>query len=412
VSREELTLGRNVESGAVERGGVTSTPAGGQTETGAPKSRLRRPQLLAQRQRKRKAKPEKEVPTKTFEAPHRREKETFLTHLAGLTLLSFWKTSSWLLGHLPPGPAYRVGGWIAMIGYATSPQRRRWLRSNFGHVLGVSPKDKAAGRMARKAYRNYARYVMELMRLPWLKPGEVDLQFDWGDFQRFLDIYHNADGVILVAAHLGNNEAAASGFAKHGLDINVVGDDSAYVELFELFERQRTAWGIKMITWRNLRGVFSVLRRKEALVLLVDWGYRADGIPVQMFGSWTTLPAGPALLAARHGSTILPFCVSRLADGRFSVTGDEPFTVPSDSPADLAVATQKIASALESHIAPAPEQWYIFKPIWPQTAAEAAALEARHAAAMAGQADDTSELNGNNGASAPESGPGGGSPAG
>ena len=109
-----------------------------------------------------------------------------------------------------------------------------------------------------------------------------------------------------------------------------------------------------MISWRNLRGVFGALRRHEGLVLLVDWGYREDGIPVKMFGSWTTLPAGPAILAARHGSTIVPFSINRLPDGTFRAVGDDPILVPSDSPSDLAIATQKIATALEGHIAPAP----------------------------------------------------------
>jgi len=330
-----------------------------------------------------KAKAQAAAPTKKFEAPHRLEKETFLTHVAGLTLLSFWRTSSWVLGHLPAGPTYRVGGWFAMLGYAASPQRRRWLRANFGHVLGVSPNDKAAHRMARDAYRNYARYVMELMRLPWLKPAQVDGLLEVKSLDKFLEIYRASKGIVLVAAHLGNNEAAAAGFAKQGLEINVVGDDSSYRELYELFERQRESWGVKMISWRNLRGVYGALRRHEGLVLLVDWGYREDGIPVKMFGSWTTLPAGPALLAARHGSAIVPFSINRLPDGTFRAAADDPIHVASDSPADLARATQEIATALEEHIFPAPEQWYIFKPIWPETAEEAARLEARHAAAMA-----------------------------
>lgn len=324
--------------------------------------------------------------TRTFEAPHRREKETFLTHLAGLTLLSFWRTSSWVLGHLPAGPVYRIGGWFAMIGYAASPTRRRWLRANFGHVLGVSPKSREAGRMARAAYRNYARYVMELMRLPWLKPEQTDRLLEVQSLQKFLETYRESTGLILVAAHLGNNEAAAAGFAKQGLTINVVGDDSAYVELYELFTRQRESWGIKMIHWRNLRGVYGALRRHEGLVLLVDWGYRADGIPVKMFGAWTTLPAGPALLAAKHGAAILPFSVNRQPDGTFRAAADEPIHVASNSPADLAIATQQIATALERHISPAPEQWYIFKPIWPGSAEEMAQLEARNRAAMANDA--------------------------
>jgi lauroyl/myristoyl acyltransferase len=326
------------------------------------------------------------APTKKFEAPHRLEKETFFTHVTGVTLLSFWRTSSWILGHLPAGPVYRVGGWFAMIGYAASPLRRRWLRGNFGHVLGVSPKDKAAGRMARAAYRNYARYIMELMRLPWLERDKVDRLLEVKSLDKFIEVYHASKGLVLVAAHLGNNEAAAAGFAKQGLEINVVGDDSSYRELYELFERQRESWGVKMISWRNLRGVYGALRRHEGLVLLVDWGYREDGIPVKMFGSWTTLPAGPALLAAKHGSAIVPFSINRLPDGTFRAAADEPIYVASSSPADLARATQAIATALEGHISPAPEQWYIFKPIWPETAAEATALEARNAAVMAEEA--------------------------
>jgi len=321
-------------------------------------------------------------PTRKFEAPHRMEKETFFTHLAGVAAVSFWKTASWITGHLPAGPVYRVGSWLVLLGYAASPTRRRWLRANFGHVLGVSPDSKAAHAMARAAYLNYARYLMELMRLPWMKPEKVDQLLEIHSLDRFLEIYRASKGVVLVAAHLGNNEAAAAGFAKQGLAINVVGDDSSYPELYDLFARQRESWGVKMIAWRNLRGVFGALRRHEGLVLLVDWGYREDGIPVKMFGAWTTLPAGPAILAAKHGSTIVPFSINRLPNGTFRAAADDPILVPSDSPSDLAIATQKIASALEDHIAPAPQQWYIFKPIWPATAEEAARLEARNRAAM------------------------------
>jgi lauroyl/myristoyl acyltransferase len=345
----------------------------------------------------------KPEPTKKFEAPHRMEKETSFTHLAGITAVSFWKTSSWIAGHLPEGPVYKVGSWFSLIGYATSPTRRRWLRSNFGYVLGVSPDDKAAHKMARAAYLNYSRYLMELMRLPWMKREKVDQLLEVASLARFHEIYHESKGIILVAAHLGNNEAAAAGFAKQGLAINVVGDDSSYPELYDLFSRQRESWGVKMIPWRNLRGVFGALRRHEGLVLLVDWGYREDGIPVKMFGSWTTLPAGPAILAAKHGSAIVPFSINRLADGTFRAVAGEPILVPSDSPSDLAIATQKIASALEGHISPAPEQWYIFKPIWPATAEEAARLESRNRAAMANDAKGASPNGAPSGGEKPQS---------
>jgi KDO2-lipid IV(A) lauroyltransferase len=362
-------------------GDTGSATTGGEPEASSEAASTRRP--LGTPAKPTEAKPET---SKKFEAPHRLQKETFFTHLAGLIALSFWRTSSWLAGHLPAGLMYRIGSTFIMIGYAVSPERRRWLRANFGHVLGISPNDKRAGQMARAAYRNYSRYLIELMRLPWLKPEVLDDLLEVRSLDKFLEIYKASTGVILVASHLGNNEAAAAGFAKQGLQINVVGDDSSYPELYKLFSDMRERWGVKMIAWRNLRGVFGALRRHEGLVLLVDWGYREDGIPVKMFGAWTTLPAGPAILAAKHHSAIVPFSINRLPNGKFRAAADDPILVPSDSPSDVAIATQKIATALEGHIAPAPEQWYIFKPIWPATAHEAAALEARHRAAMANDA--------------------------
>jgi KDO2-lipid IV(A) lauroyltransferase len=153
--------------------------------------------------------------------------------------------------------------------------------------------------------------------------------------------------------------------------------------MFERFRRLREAWGVHVIPWRNLREIYGVLRKREMLALLIDWGYRADGIPVRLFGAWTTLPAGPATLAAKTGSAILPVSIRRTSDERFHVSYSPVVTVPSSSPADLQRATQALADALEATVGAAPDQWYSFKPMWPSTPAEAAELEARAAAMLA-----------------------------
>src|SRR5207249_12259336 len=134
--------------------------------------------------------------------------------------------------------------------------------------------------------------------------------------------------------------------------------------------RQREGWGVRMIAWRSRRAIYGVLKRHEMLALLVDWGYRSDGIPVQLMGSWTTLPAGPATLAAKTGARILPVGIKRNATGGFDVSWADPIVVPSSAPADLQQATQAMADALGDTIRQAPEQWYNFKPIWPASEAE------------------------------------------
>jgi KDO2-lipid IV(A) lauroyltransferase len=313
-------------------------------------------------------------PGGALEAPHRRTAGAprFLEKGA----VFGYRATGWVLGHLPPRLAWTVGGWIAQAGYLAWPKKRRWVNRNFAHVLGVDPDGPEVRRLALAAYRNYARYLVELMRLPSLPADQAARQVDSHGLETFEEIRSRSKGLIFVAAHVGNNEAIAAGLASRGWPVSVVADDSSFPELFEHLRRQREEWGVKLIPWRNLRSVFGVLRRGEILGLIVDWGYRPDGIPVRLFEAWTTLPAGPAVLAAKSGATIVPIAVRRHPDGRFFVTHDEPISVESTDRAALAAATQRIADALERTIAAAPEQWYSFKPIWPDEPGESARLAA------------------------------------
>jgi len=180
-----------------------------------------------------------------------------------------------------------------------------------------------------------------------------------------------------VSIHIGSVETLVAAVAAQGFPTYALADDSSYPELYALLQAQRRRWGVEVFAWSNLRRTFAVLRQPAVLGLLVDWGYRADGIPVRLFGDWTTLPAGPAALAAKTGAVIVPLVCRRLPNGRFIAEHFEPIEVADDSPAELARATQAIADAVEEMVRPAPEQWYTFKPIWPVTTEEAQALAAR-----------------------------------
>ena len=138
-----------------------------------------------------------------------------------------------------------------------------------------------------------------------------------------------------------------------------------------------------------------MLRRREMLGLLVDWGYRSDGIPVRLFGEWTALPAGPATLAAKTGSRILPITIRRQPDDTFHVSwprADRGRVLRPSRPAAGDPGASPMPS--QSTIAAAPDQWYSFKPIWPATAEEAADLERRAGADAGGNAADPGPASG------------------
>jgi KDO2-lipid IV(A) lauroyltransferase len=315
-------------------------------------------------------------------APHTRHaKGSF--RLVEKAAIYGYRTGMWLMGRVPVPIARGLVSFMLQLSFVLVPKKRHYVNDNFAHVLGRPPGSLEVKRRALAAYRSYARYVVELMRLPRLTDDQAAALVDSSTLLP-LEAYWKASGkgLILTSPHIGNLEGVARGIARHGWPIAAIADDSSFPELFELLRAQREAWGVTLIPWRNLRDLFGVLRRNEILALIIDWGYRAEDIPVRMFGAWTTLPAGPAALAAKTGAPIVHIAIRRSADGRtYEVNHSEPIEVRSSDPAELRRATQAIADALVATIAAAPEQWYSFKPIWPSTAEEQAQLADRAEAA-------------------------------
>ena len=333
-------------------------------------------------------------------APHRRSTRGRLAAVVTRAWERFvvcaFRAASALLVRVPlriSEPIARAG---FLAGYYLWPSRRRIIRRNASHVLGLPSDHPDVARLAQAIYGTYARFAVEVMRLPGLPADEpVRLMHREGPVhERFMDLWREcrADGrgLIAVSGHIGSIEVFAGAYAREGIPTYGLADDSAFPELFELLNASRARWGVTIIPWKRLRDIFRVMRSPAVLGMVVDWGYRPDDLPVRLFGSWTTLPAGPATLAARTGAVIVPVVARRQADGTYRPVMYDPVKVADSSPAELARATQALADALEQMIAEAPEQWYTFKPMWPATAAEGAALAARagEGAGIASDAED------------------------
>jgi len=317
-----------------------------------------------------------------FRAPHRRAAGGH--RVREKVVVAAYRAGSWILGRLPFGPTVRVGGWIAVAVYGLWPEKRRYVRANAARILDLPPGDRRVNALGRAVFRNQVRWVIEGMHLVRMSPAQRVAQFGGPGPDGLRAVWQTSNGVIMAGLHIGNGDAAAAGMAGLGLPTHILADDTAHEELFERFSAQRRSWGVEVIRWRNLRDVYRVLRNHEILGLLVDWGYRPDGQPVRFLGSWTRLPTGPAVLAARTGATILPFWTIRRPDGTFLGEVGAPIHVASTEPAELARATQAIADALEPAVREAPEQWCVFKPMWPDDPAEEALLADRAGGDRAG----------------------------
>jgi lauroyl/myristoyl acyltransferase len=324
-------------------------------------------------------------------APHRRSDRGRLSTAASRAweriVVIVFRAVSVLLVRVPLRISEPIARFGFLAGYYLWPAKRHIIKRNAAHVLGLPVSHRDVAGLARGIYGTYSRFTIEVMRLPGLGADEPDrLMVKEGEHHEritalFRQCQSEGRGIIAVSGHIGSIEIFAGAYAKEGIPTYGLADDSAFPELFELLNRSRARWGVTIIPWKKLRQIFRVMRAPAIMGMVVDWGYRADDLPVKLFGSWTTLPAGPAVLAARTQAVIAPVVARRGEDGRYRPFMYDPIEVADASPAEQARATQAIADALEDMISDAPQQWYTFKPMWPTTAAETEALARRAAEA-------------------------------
>ena len=287
-------------------------------------------------------------------------------------LLTYWayRLAERLINALPRRLVLPLAEMAGNAAHDLAGEKRRLVRENLARPFGLPPTHRRVRRAARQAFRNYAKYLVDVMRLSGLRDEEIDRLVTIDNFELLGEARVGDRGVLLCTVHVGGMDLIAPALHQHGQRMHVVADDTTYGRLYEHLRGIRARHGMTLIGWRSLRGLFRALKDGENLVLFCDGGNRDGDVPVEFLGEATTFPAGPAALSARTGAPILPVACSRLPDERFRTRGLPLIRAASDEPAELYRATQALADALGSVIAADPGQWYMFRPVWPHTDAD------------------------------------------
>jgi KDO2-lipid IV(A) lauroyltransferase len=316
-----------------------------------------------------------ERPRDASTGERRREQLTYWAYRAGERVINL--LPRWLV--LPLAAAAGNGA------HDLTADKRGLVRENVSHVLHLPPDHPRVKRAARRAFRNYARYLVDVMRLETLRSEDVAKLVEIDNLELLDEARAGGRGALLCTVHVGGMDLIAPALYRHGHELHVVADDTTYGRLYEHLRAIRARHGLILIGWRNLRALFRALRAGANLVLFCDGGYRDGDVPVEFLGEPTTFPAGPASLSARSGAPMLPVACSRLPNDRFRTRGLPLITATSDQPAEIYRATQALADALGSVIAEDPGQWYMFRPVWPGNDADRARARAALDAARRGE---------------------------
>jgi KDO2-lipid IV(A) lauroyltransferase len=258
----------------------------------------------------------------------------------------------------------------ALCYYVVFPDKRHLVERNMRRALGASASDGEVKRIARRAYRYYADYWVDILWLPTCTRQYVLDRFGKIGEKTLTDTIAEGKGVIVVLPHFGSWEAGAV-YLSSLSPFAAVAEVLKPPELFDLFVKLRAGVGIKIFPYDHSPGtrdeMVSALKNGTMLALLSDRDLKGSGVEVEFFGERTTLPPGPASLALRSGSPIICVSVRNMDDGNWVGHATEPIYVRETGDREKAIQTavRQIARTLEGLIREDPAQWHMFMPAWP-----------------------------------------------
>lgn len=281
-----------------------------------------------------------------------------------------WVVVSALVRRLPLRVSYGIAVIAGTVAFCGWPRGRRATVRNYRVVCpGAGPAELRS--LARRSFTNYCRYLVDFIRFPSLAPAEI-VREAIGD-AKFIALNESLErgaGAIIVCMHFGNWDLGAGATAARGYPLSVVAETFSDARLDRLVVAARERLGMKVVKMEGVSpSIFRTLKRNGLLALLIDRPSQADGVEVEFFGRIIRVPTGPARIAIRSGAAVIPVAFPRRHSWKPMVDVLADFTVVdagNDEPTRVRELTQQIISAHERFIRDYPDQWYMFREMWPE----------------------------------------------
>ena len=249
----------------------------------------------------------------------------------------------------------------------------RRLRVNLRRVAGPQYPEPELDALVKLAMRSYGRYWLETFRLPTMDLDEVAarLQANTEGIEHIDRAMAAGRGLILALPHMGNWDVAAVWLIKHGVPFTTVAERLRPESLYNRFVAYREGIGMRVVALtggpRPAAEILAArLRSGECVCLVADRDLSRSGVNVEFFGATARMPAGPALLAATTGATLLPVGLWFTGDGGWGQHIGPPVDLLAQHRMRerVATGTQTLANAFAAHIAAHPSDWHMLQRLW------------------------------------------------
>src|SRR5438874_1027994 len=272
-----------------------------------------------------------------------------------------------IVERLPRAWAYALAVFAARFAWWFSPLARPRLEYN----LKVARPDASPVEIRRLSwlnFRNHAKAYADLMMLPRTRVVEMRPLMHVEGWEHLEQARAIGKGVMVVSCHMGSYEVTAAIWSSTLAPVTFFAEELEPRPLFEWYRDTRARLGISVLTldYGGIRKVLDALRDQEMVITAIDRDITGTGYVMPFFGKLAPIPLGPAAIALRLGTPLLPVCVYRLPDDTYMAEGTPLVYAEStgNARADQVSATEQLLRRIEGFIQRHPEQWHVPHRIW------------------------------------------------
>lgn len=270
---------------------------------------------------------------------------------------------------LPYSWSVGLGGILGRILWAASKKKVIEAESRCEKALQIeAPR---ARRIVKASYANLGRSVAEFVSMGKQRRRLPELIKIHGE-DHLKEAMDRGRGVLMISAHIGNWEIGAARIAAKGYPMNAIGTEQRDDRITSLIIEKRAESGVTTVgKGFDLKAAIRCLKKGEILAILIDQDVRDRGVVVPFLDLPASTPYGPAKIATRLKSAMLPVFMVRRGTSAFH----DLFILPSpwergypEADESMETAMTKCNDAIGSFIKKYPEQWMWLYPRWASTA--------------------------------------------
>jgi lauroyl/myristoyl acyltransferase len=266
-----------------------------------------------------------------------------------------------LLRVLPPGLRHAAAAPGGAAWFWLSAAQRRAALDNYAAALGRDRSDPEVSHVARRAFQNYGRMLMDFLLMGSLSPEDLVKRMSIDGLDHLDAALSKGKGAIMAVPHMGSWDMAGSYAGALGYPIAAVAERFPG-SLNDAVIRTRQRFGLEVIALGRsaVRAITQALEANSIVALLCDLE-QGPGVTVRFFGRSSIVPGGPAAIALKTGAALMPACQYMTSPGHHHVHLDPPLAWPAGETKEGLM--QRVVSRFEDFIKERPDQWYAFRPM-------------------------------------------------